>query len=449
MSTTTGSAPKTRIRDLDPSAKRKVRAAWYGMWLDLYDIYLPIVALTPAMMYFEPEGLSVAERLLINNFVFVLTLIGRPLGSIMFGVLADRFGRKRITEISVVGFSACTLLIGALPGYATIGIAALVLLLALRAIGGVFMGGEYTGANPLAMEATPRSMRGLVGGVIQSGYPLAYVSVSALVAVLLLVLPSGGLGDAYTTWGWRIPFIVGGVLGFVFFVHLRRGVEESQVWKESVRSKTKEKSPLRAVFVGESGRALAQTLLLMTGLWFGVQALTAATPTLLMNVLEMDSQQVTVALLIANLILAASYVLLGRLGQRVGRKRLLLWGGVVALVVGTPFYYLMVQSATSLNIVLVTITATVALVVVVGVFGLVPTYLTERFPAEVRSTGYGIGYSLALVIPSGYGYYMNWLSGFMPFEYTPLVLIVLGGVLTVIGATMGPDTRHVRMNDEE
>lgn len=447
MSTTT--TTKEQLRDLSPEARRKVRAAWYGMWLDLYDIYLPVVALTPALIYFESPGVTVTEKVAIGNLVFVLTLIGRPAGSVLFGVLADRFGRKRITEVSVAGFSASTLLMAMLPGYQTIGVWALVLLLALRAIGGVFMGGEYTGANPLAMEATPKRLRGFVGGLIQSGYPLAYVTVSVITAVLLLLLPHGGLGDAYTVWGWRIPFLLGGVSGFLFLRYLRHSVEESEVWKLSAKNQNRERSPLKVVLSGANRKALVQVLVLMTGLWFGVQALTAATPSLLINVIELDSQSVTVILLIANLALAASYVVLGQLGQRFGRRKLLLYGGIAAIVLGTPLYYVMITSARAGDLVTLTVTATVALIAVVGVFGLVPTYLTERFPAEVRSSGYGLGYSLALVIPSGYGYYMSWLGTTMPFEFTPLVFIFIGGLLTVIGAALGPDTREVEMTSPQ
>lgn len=431
------------LNALPAPSKRTIRSAWLGMWLDLYDIYLPIIALTPAIIYFQSSDISVAEKVLLGNLVFVLTLIGRPFGSALFGALGDVIGRKRVTEICVAGASVATLLVALLPGYETIGPLSIILLLALRAIGGVFMGGEYSGANPLAMEATPRKLRGIVGGIIQSGYPLAYVTVSVFVTVLLSILPHGGISDAYTVWGWRIPFVFGAIFGFAFLRYLHKNVEESTTWKETKQKAEATRSPLLEVMSGDNRRVLLQVFVLMTGLWFGVQALTAATPSLLTSGLGVDSQQVTNLLLVANVVLAVSYLVLGQLGQRIGRHRVLAAGGAAAVIIGAPMYYLLIRAAEQRSLWLMMLFVTTSLVAVVGVFGLVPTYLSERFPTNVRSSGYGLGYSLALMVPSGYGYYMGWLGEFMNYALTPIVFIVVGGVLTTVGALLGPDTRGV------
>jgi MFS family permease len=125
-----------------------VRAAYFGFFVDMFEVYLPIAVLAPALEYFIPAGLSAATKATIFAVVFAISLMGRLLGSLVFGHFGDRIGRRRITLISVAGFAVATLLIAALPGYAMWGGASIAALLALRFVDGIFVGGEYTAANP-------------------------------------------------------------------------------------------------------------------------------------------------------------------------------------------------------------------------------------------------------------------------------------------------------------
>lgn len=158
--------------------------------------------------------------------VFASTLVTRPLGAALFGHVADTVGRKPATLVAVAGFGVVTLLIAALPGAATIGVWSIVALLVLRAVNGVFLGGEYTSAVPLALGWSPRRRRGLVAGLILAGSPAAYATLAALTLVLVQAMPSAGPTSAYAHWGWRIPFVLGGLLTVALFVHYRRSVEE-------------------------------------------------------------------------------------------------------------------------------------------------------------------------------------------------------------------------------
>src|SRR5277367_5598390 len=136
-------------------ARRAVGAAYFGFFVDMFEVYLPIAVLAPALVYFVPEGLSSATRATLFYMVFAASLISRPIGAVIFGHLGDRLGRRRTILISVGGFGVVTLLIAALPGYAAWGNYAIAALLILRLLDGVFVGGEYTAANPLAMEYSP------------------------------------------------------------------------------------------------------------------------------------------------------------------------------------------------------------------------------------------------------------------------------------------------------
>src|SRR3982074_2361018 len=296
---------------MTPEAKKTIWGAFLGFFVDMYDVYLPIVALTPALIYFQPKGLPAAVATTVFYVVFAVTLIGRPIGSFIFGHLGDKIGRRKTTMIAVTGFGLVTLLIAILPGYQAIGIAALVLLILLRLIDGVFLGGEYTAASPLAMEYCPKPKRGFYSAVIQAGYPIAYVAISLLVALMLFVAPvKGGLNSPYVQWGWRIPFVVGAVIAFAFVLWFRR-VPESRSLMESEQTE----SPIRTLFSGESRKAFMQVFIVMTGFWLALNTTISTLPQVLTKVGGLSSTRVTVLLMIANVVLVGGYLLFGVRGQ--------------------------------------------------------------------------------------------------------------------------------------
>ncbi|GAA5173066.1 MFS transporter [Pseudonocardia eucalypti] len=434
---------------LGPTAKRAIRGACFGFTVDYFDIYLPVVALTPAIAYFQPAHTSPATAATLAYVTLAVTLIGRPVGAVVFGRIADRTGRRRATLISVAGAGACTLLMGLLPGYQAIGWAAIGLVLLLRFVGGVFMGGEYSSANPLAMEASPKRLRGLVGGLIAASYPVGYIAISVVVATMFQFTPAGGLDSPYVQWGWRVPFFVGAALSVAFLLYYRR-VEESAVFRAAQRQREKSSNePLKDLLTGGHRRALLQVLLLMTGMWFTVQATLSATPALLTTVIGLPSGSVTTGLLVANVFVAIGYLVMALLGQRFGRRRMLVLAGVWTVLVAPFVFFAMVRAGFDAatpgagSLLPVMVFATAALVLTVSPWGIVSTYILERFATGVRASGYGIGYSLAVIVPGFYAFYMLGLGYLMPYEYTPIVLIVLGGALSTAGALLGPETKEV------
>jgi MFS family permease len=422
---------------LSPSARRALIAGCVGFAVDFFDIYLPILALAPVTNYFQPPGLSSAASTTIYFFIFASTLLGRPCGSIIFGHWADRIGRRRTTMISIIGFGTFTFLIACLPGYGTIGLASLILLIALRFIGGVFMGGEYTSNNTLALEMAPKARRGFVGGVLQGAYPIGFFLVSVVTSILLSVTTP----TEYLLWGWRIAFIVGAVLAFLFLIYYIE-VPESSVWMESEKSS----APLKDVMSGEHGKNLVQIFIMMLGFWFGAQSLIGVMPGVLIHQLHVPSKLMTNGLLITSFVQFFGFVGFGLLGQMIGRRPAIVLSGVLILFGGTGLYALAIRHGLSGgSLVSTTFIACVCYLLVISPWGIVSTYICERFPTHVRASGYGIGYSLAVIIPAFNGVYMLALQGIMPYAYTPVVLIALAGVLTVVGGLMGPETRDVEL----
>ncbi|MEV5298365.1 MFS transporter [Amycolatopsis methanolica] len=434
---------------MTPQAKSAAKGAWFGLFVDYFDIYLPIVALAPALGYFMAADLSATEATTFGFALFAAAFLGRPIGTFVFGHLGDKIGRKRTTLIAAGGVTVTTFLVGALPGYAVAGVWALILLPLLRLVGGVFMGGQYTSANPLAIEGAPRRLRGQVGGIIAGAYPLAYVAISLVTFALMRMLNGSNATGPYQQWGWRIPFVIGGVLSLCFFFYYRKEVQESAVWEEARKSGQKSTgSPLKTLFSGENRKALIQVFVLMTGLWFGIQILTSATPTLLISYFKLPGQSVTWGLLIANVVLAVAYPLCGLLGQRFGRRRMLSIAGVGTVTLSAGLYWLMISVVSGggslpLTILLVGL----CLVITVAPNAMIVAYLCERFPTNVRSSGYGIGYTVAVVIPSFYSAIMLQLGEVMSYRHVPVLLLVVAGVLTFVGARMGPETNKVSMDD--
>lgn len=418
----------------DQKVRTAVFGAAFGFFVDTFDVYLPVVALTPAMAYFLPNSVSGGSKAVITSLIFVATLLGRPVGSLVFGRLADRIGRRKVTIASVAGCGICTLLIAVLPGYHAIGLAGVVLLVILRLADGIFLGGEYTGATPLAMEAAPNGRRGWYGGLVGMGFPLSYCAISLITFVMLKITSH----SAYLSWGWRVPFLIGAVLCAVFCVYYARTVAESETWETTRKTRT----PIRDVLIGSSRRQFVQVFVLMSGIWFASNIATGLLPSALQFQAHVSATSVTAALVIVQAIHSVLFPYLGLLSERIGRRRFMAWSGIgIGVVCAAAFGTIIMGAWSGFGAVLV-----LTLIIRLSggsTFAVTPSYLCERFPASVRGSGFGLGYSTPLILTSFYAYYQGWLGHLMPAGYTGVVLLVLGGALVFIGALMGPETRNV------
>lgn len=428
--------------DRSAERRRALTGGVTGYFVDQFDIYVPVIALAPAMAYFVPPDLDASTRTIVAAFIFTATLLGRPIGAVIFGVLADRTGRRKATIIAIAGIAVTTMLIALLPGYSSVGLWAVALLIALRLLDGVFLGGEYTAAIPLAMEWTPKRRRGLASGFITMTSPLALCLISLLTLVLLQIFPSGPADSPYAMWGWRIPFVIGSLLALVVLVYFVKYVPESEGHQQ--QAPHERVSPLRELFLGAHRRSLLQVFVLMTGIWTVLNVTVTILPELASTAAGMTSTQLTIALVIASLISAATYPPAGLLSQRFGRRPFYIGTGVLVAVVGTGTLAVLGTSA-ELGFWGATGLLSVAFTVGILAFGPVAAYMTERFPSSMRATGYGIGYSLALVLPAFFAYYLLGLETIVGPELAPAALVAIGGLLTAAGAWLGPETRDVDM----
>jgi MFS family permease len=419
-------------------ARRAVRAAYFGFFVDMFEAYLPIAVLAPALGYFIPAGLSAAAKSTIFSVVFAISLMGRPLGSMVFGHFGDRIGRRRVAQISVAGFAIATLLVAMLPGYAAWGNASIAALLILRLANGFFIGGEYTAANPLAMECSPKERRGLNAALIHVGYPAALACMSLLAAFMLKLAPAGDADSAYSIWGWRIPFVIGALLAGVLFLYYRLSVPESDVWRSSGRCN----APLKQCFAGADLRRLLQLIVVMSGAWLTLDATVAALPGVIDTVFGVKSSDVNTGILIGAALSMPILPVIGVLSQKFGRRPTLIVLGLLDLVPACTLYYVLMAGAYRDSAMLVGLVALI-LVITIPVWAVITPYLAESFRTEIRSSGYGLSYSLATILPGFYSFYMLGLAKLMPYEFTPIVLLAAGGLMLTLGAIAGPETKHV------
>lgn len=430
------------VLDGSRQGRNALRGALIAYFVDMYDIYLPIVVLAPALGYFIPPGTSTSNTSLVGGGILATTLLGRPVGAAIFGHFADTLGRRRTTLVAVSGFGVCTLALALLPGYHRWGTGAIVVLLTLRFVDGVFLGGEYTAANPLAMESAPPRRRGVYSAVINSGFPLAYATASLLTLGLLHVMPSGGPDSDYTRWGWRIPFLIGAAMSLVLLAYYRSAVGESALWRQAPRNPT----PIKDLFTGSDARGFAQVLLLMTGLWLSLQTVSAILPGVLGQTLHLTSTRITLVLTVTYLLLVPVSLGVGALSQRYGRRRCLIVLTAAGASAALAAYALLI-AAHPRNLVVIGLLVVVTVTIVDVPFALMPAYINERFTLGVRGSGYGLAYSLSVVVPSLYSFYQLWLAHLMPARYTALPLLALGALLALAGATWGPETKDVMLGE--
>jgi MFS family permease len=334
--------------------------------------------------------------------------------------------------------------IAALPGYDAWGDAAIVVLIVLRLLDGIFIGGEYTAANPLAMEYSPKEKRGLYGAFIHIGYPAALVCITLLAALMLKVAPGGGADSAYATWGWRIPFVMGALLSGALFIYYYRLVPESELW----RSAKKSTAPLKQLFSGSDLRRLGQLFVVMTGAWLTLNATIGALPGVINTILGVKSSGVNTGILIGAAVSVVLYPAIGLLSQKFGRRPTIAVIGLLNLLPACALYYILVAGTYRSPTGLVFLVALVALLSL-PIWAVHTPYLAESFRTGIRSSGYGISYSLATILPGFYSFYMLGLAKLMPYAYTPIVLLALGGLLLSLGALAGPETKDVDFHKEK
>ncbi|GAA2204608.1 MFS transporter [Nonomuraea monospora] len=371
-----------------PSRSRVAAASLIGTAIEFYDFYIYGTAAALVLnTAFFPKMDSVAGTL-ASFSTFAVAFLSRPLGSAVFGHWGDRVGRKSMLVVSLLVMGLSTVLIGLLPGYASIGVLAPVLLVLLRFTQGIGLGGEWGGAALLATEHAPPGKRGLYAMFPQLGPSAGFIVANGLFLILGATLSDG----QFESWGWRLPFVAS-LLLVIVGLYVRLKISETPVFQQAMDQRRIAKVPFaglmrhqwRRVLLGAGAMTIAYTLFYTATTY----CLAYGTDTL-----QIPRTTMLALTMVGVVFMAAGTVASALVSDRLGRRRTLIWGTVAAIVWGLVMFPLMETR----SIVLVGLALAGALALMGLIFGPMGAYLPELFRTEYRYSGASVAYSLGGVL---------------------------------------------------
>ncbi len=391
-----------------------------GNVLEWYDFGVYGYLVSTLSQLFFPGGDPLVS--LLSTFaVFGVGFVMRPVGSILFGIYGDRYGRRKALSAVIFVMAAATFAMGLLPTYQQAGVLAPVLLVIVRLFQGLSAGGEWGGSTSYIVEFAPAGRRGFFGS-----WQLVGVGGGFLLGSLTAALLNGVLGAAdQIAWGWRLPFLFGIAVGLVG-AYLRWRIDDTPKYTELEAKHAVAQAPL-----GEALREFPRE----TALGFGVTL--HNTVAYYIALVYMNSYMVKIgklpqgtALWIGTFCLAVFVLLLpltGWLSDRVGRRPLLLASCAGYIVLGYPFFLM----SSSGNVGLTILSQLLMILLYVPYAGAAPAYYAEIFPTRVRYTALSIGYNIAVAIFGGFAPFIaTWLVGATGSPYAPAAYVIIAAVVT-------------------
>lgn len=373
--------------------KRALIAGSIGNFIEWYEFAVyGFLATVIARNFFQLAGEAPLTGLILTYASFAIAFFFRPLGAIIFGRIGDRIGRKPTLIIVLVMMTLATTAIGLVPVYASIGIAAPLILTGLRILQGLFAGGEYGGAVSLMTEFAPRGKRGLYGAWQSFTVALGLLAGAGIVALISVVLSP----EELYAWGWRLPFFLAIPMGGVA-LWLRVKMEETPGFLR--QQKQQQQYPQPTANVGQTLKAILTGIgRLMVWSAAGYTYLVIM-PAYLQSSLHTGFNQALLIAVISNIGFAMTILPAGILSDKWGRRNVMVVAAVLLLILALPLLKILQAESSTLLI--------KALVVLVagGLVGMLagpgPAMLSEMFPTKVRYTGLGLAYSLSNAIFSG------------------------------------------------
>lgn len=448
MAQTMPADPAERVAST-PAQRKLLAAGLMSSSIEWYDffVYGTAAALVFPKIFFPNASPLVGTLLAFSTFA--IGFIARPLGGILAGHYGDRIGRKPLVLTCLITMGAATFLIGCLPSVAVIGSAAPVLLVVLRFVQGLACGGQWGGIVLLLTESVGPKRRGFAGTFGQMGSPIGL-----LLGNLAMIIANTSMSDeAFLSWGWRIPFLASAALiPLVLYIHFR--VEDSPEFRtleESVKAKRADGDQIAQAPLTEAIRFHWRKILLGAGILAATNAafyvsaagfLAYGTKSVEENGLGMDRNTVLTAILIVSLLMPLGIAWSGRMSDRIGRRPLIIAGGVILLVWAFPFFWL---ADTGSGIALF-VAMMVSCVGQSLAFGPAAAFMAELFEPRLRYSGASLAYQVAAVAVSGIApLLMTWIIAETASTAGVSLYMAAMAALTAYCAWLLPETNDAQV----
>jgi MHS family shikimate/dehydroshikimate transporter-like MFS transporter len=380
--------------DNERTIRRVVTSALVGATIEWYDFFLygVVAGIVFNKLYF-PAGDPVVSTLLAYT-TFAVGFVTRPLGGVIFGHFGDRIGRKTMLVMTLMIMGVATFLIGLVPTYAQIGATAPLLLLLLRVLQGIGLGGEWGGAVLMAYEYAPPEKRGFYASLPQIGLAIGLCMASGVVALLSSLLTD----EQFLAWGWRVAFLISIVMVGVG-LYIRLNLQETPEFA-AIKAKNAE---LRIPFADMLRRYPGNILKGMgaryiDGVFFNVFAVFVIG--YLTTTVKITRTEALLGVMISALVMIATIPMFGRLADRIGRPKVYMWGSLITAISALPSFWLMTHSDG--NVLLVWLAIVIPFgVLYASIYGPEAALFCDLFDANVRYTGISFVYQFSGIFASG------------------------------------------------
>ena len=458
-----------------------ITASSVGTVIEWYDFYIfgSLAAIIGPVLFGQSGDFT--KSLLGALAIFGVGFVVRPFGALFFGRIGDMIGRKYTFLVTLLIMGGATFLTGLVPSYDKIGWLAPAIVLILRIFQGLALGGEYGGAATYVAEYAPDTKR---------GYYTSFIQITAtgglILSILVIVVTRKTLGEAaFKDWGWRIPFLLSGILVIASY-YIRRKLHESPLFAQAKAKGVTSKNPLRDSFVNPINRRLVLIALFGVTMGQGVIFYTSQFQaySFMNTVLKLDIVDSSTVLVVAMLLATPLFIYFGALSDRIGRKRIIMTGMICGALFTIPLFYGIkayagplteitpatvdaagkavpaVMKALAPNVFMMTVLTFLLVLFVTMVYGPIAAYLVELFPTNVRYTSLSVPYHIGNGVFGGFvPLIATWIgvwaatqpAGTFAKEHSSLLGLVypvtIALICFIVGMVLMKDKRNVKLMD--